>query len=224
MTNLYDISNFKVSDISNLWMLDICKIKAMILYIFNLYDYTDTCISIFRRMYLIQKEYLARYGGLLIDDSFFACRYGSIPAFTYKALHSALHKFRDVPDDLKRFASSFTLVEEYLEPYMKDINTDIDSIWATEISSNEAPNMNFFSALEIRVIKRVMKKYEKINIQQMYGDTHDDAWEKAMERAAINPKESFLSLVDIASAGGASKAMLDYIRSKYASNPYCREE
>jgi uncharacterized phage-associated protein len=188
-------SRIKGNDISKLKAADISKIKAVILYLLKVSGGEDTLLSLFWKMYFIQKEYLVRYGKPLFNDSFHSSKLGPFPAFTGKAFQCALHEFRDATDDMKRFDSSFT------------ITTKGDfCVW-----TNEEPDMNEFSEKEIRVINRVLKKYKGLTVQQRKEWVCDDAWIKAATWTALGPNDAVMSLVDIARAGGASEETLVYI-------------
>jgi uncharacterized phage-associated protein len=187
---------------------DISKIKAAILYLLKVSGGKMAFFSFFGIMYFIQKEYLVRYGKTLFNEPFFACDLGPFPLFTYNCFRCIVLYPNKATDTVKRFCSSFTY---------EGIG-NVRYVYAKEV-----PDMNELSAAEIRVIDRVVKKYEGQSFKQLKEEMCDYAWEKAMERAAKNPEDNGMFLVDIARAGGASVEKFNYILRKYAFYPYCRE-
>jgi uncharacterized phage-associated protein len=195
-------------DETNRIKADISKLKAVILYIIKVSGGKMSIPYLFGQMYFSQKRYLVRYGKPLINDSFYANEIGSEPVVTSVAFHCAEGLLPYVADIIKRLGASFTIKGEKLK-----------YVWA-----KEEPDMNELSAEEIRTIDRVVKKYGGLTYKQLVNEMRDDAWEKALERKADNhPQKGFLSLADIARAGGVSEEKIDNIRRKYEFNPYCRE-
>ncbi|GAB6394106.1 MAG: SocA family protein [Bacteroidales bacterium] len=196
----------KGNDISKLTAADISKIKAVVLYILKLSGGEETCLSLFWKMYFIQKDSLVRYGKPLFNDSFHSAKLGPFPAFTGEALFCALHEFRDATDEMKRFDSSFTITSK----------GDF-CVW-----SDEEPDMNEFSEKEIGIMNSVLAKYEKQTPEQRREGACDEAWKKAQTWSFFGPNDAIISFADIARAGGASKEMIIYIcRNETLETFYC---
>jgi hypothetical protein len=131
-----------------------------------------------------------------------------VPAFTYKAFCCALNGFYEATEEIRRFDSAFILEE-------------VDRV--RYVSAKEEPDMDEIAVAEKRTIDMVLKKYEGHTPQQLSEESHDAAWKKAMKRAADDPNDDYMSVVNIARAGGASRGMLAYIRDKQEFEAFCRE-
>ncbi|GAB6394404.1 MAG: SocA family protein [Bacteroidales bacterium] len=189
-------------------MDDISKIKATVLYFLKASGGKMDFTSLFKKMYFAQKEYLLLYGHPIFNDSFHARRFGPVPAFTYKAFCCALNGFYEATEEIRRFDSAFTLEE-------------VDGF--RYVSAKEDPDMDEIAVAEKHTIDMVLKKYEGYTPQQLSEESHDAAWKKAMRRVADDPNDDYMSVVNIARAGGASKGMLAYIRDKQEFEAFCRE-
>jgi uncharacterized phage-associated protein len=183
------------------------KLKAAILYLYTVSGDESDFSYLFMRMYFVQKEYLVRYGKPLFYDSFYAGKLGPVPLFTYNAFRCALDVFLNATDDIKCFDSGFAIDKE-------------NGYWY--VYAVEDPDLNELSAEEKSTIETVMENFDKLKPFQLHEGTRDDAWKKAQERTADGPNDYYMSLVDIARAGGASKEILDYIRSNEEFEDYCR--
>jgi len=186
-----DISKFKIHGIN--------KIKAVLIYITKVSGDKWDLDSLLNKMYLVEKEHLVRYGKSFINEYFSADESGPIPVFTYSAFRCALGEFPNVPDDIKRFASVFT-IEKTSE--------------GGNVFIGETSDIDELSAEEKSIIEAVVKKYNRQTVQQNEAWVCDDAWKNAYKRAEKDSEDGYMSPEDIARAGGASEGILAYIRSQ----------
>ena len=70
-------------------IIQITKIKAVILYIIKNFPKGIDYIKLFKILYFAQQDHLVKYGKVLVDESFKAVKHGPVPTYTYKALQIA---------------------------------------------------------------------------------------------------------------------------------------
>ena len=60
--------------------------------------------------------------------------------------------------------------------------------------------------------------------QELSTISHEDkAWQAANRRAKDDPRDNYMSLVNIARAGGANEKILEHIRQSQAFEAFCKE-
>jgi uncharacterized phage-associated protein len=171
----------------------IAKIKAVILYVMQSFPQGVDYIKLFKILYFAQQDHLVKYGKVLFDDSFRAMRYGPVPAYTYKALQTA--------------------EEKYLDGSFDDFLTDI-KVCDKKIYTTAAPDMDYISEVDKRCLNAYISKYRDANPYDLSDLSHDSAWKEAMTRIQDDPQKDFITIIDMARAGKATKKMVDYIREK----------
>ena len=70
-------------------IIQIAKIKAVLLYIMQSFPKGVDYIKLFKILYFAQQDHLVKYGKVLVEDSFRALKHGPVPTYTYKALQIA---------------------------------------------------------------------------------------------------------------------------------------
>lgn len=169
------------------------KIKAVILYIMQSFKEGVDYIKLFKILYFAQRDHLAKYGKVIVDDSFRALKHGPVPAYTYKGLQIAEGK--SLNGDFDNFLKGFEVVEK--------------KVYATLI-----PDMDYISGAEKRSLDASIAKYKDIDPYDLSDLSHDSAWREAIQRMQDDPQKNFITIIDIARAGNATKGMVDYIREK----------
>jgi uncharacterized phage-associated protein len=187
---------------------EIDKIKAVVLYILKKSGGTLDYITLFKKMYFAQQLFLVRYGRLLFNDSFRAVKLGPVPSFTYKSFRASLECDGTETEDIKKFDSSFIVKEEDRVKY---------------VSAKDDPDMDELAEAEVEVLNEVISRTQGMTPSQLSDLSHDYAWKVANERAKNDSNDNYISIVNIARAGGANKAMLDYIRQNQTFHDFCRE-
>lgn len=169
------------------------KIKAVILYIMQSFAEGVDYIKLFKILYFAQRDYLAMYGKVIVDDSFRALKHGPVPTYTYKGLQIAEGK--PLEGDFSYFLSG-------IEVRNKKVYTSLE------------PDMDYISGAEKRCLDASIDKYRNIEPYDLSDLSHDSAWKEANERMLDDPQKNFITIIDMARAGNASKEMVDYIRDK----------
>ncbi|MDR0894102.1 MAG: SocA family protein [Prevotellaceae bacterium] len=183
---------------------EITKIKTVILFILKECGGKQDFISLVKKMYFSQQQYLVEYGRPIYQDTFRAKRFGPVPVFTYKALGSVGDSsIKDIDD----FRKSFGVTIENGVRY---------------ISANEDPDMDMLANAEVATIKDVIIQTSGKSARSLSEKSHDEAWVLASERAKDDPTDDYMSLVSIARAGGAKKSMINYIRQVQTFSSFCK--
>ncbi|MDE6549573.1 MAG: SocA family protein [Muribaculaceae bacterium] len=169
------------------------KIKAVILYIMQSFPAGVDYIKLFKILYFAQRDHLAKYGKVIVDDSFRALKHGPVPTYTYKGLQIAEGK--SLEGDFSNFLKSLKVREK--------------KVYATSL-----PDMDYVSGAEKRSLDASIDKYRNIDPYDLSDLSHDSAWKEAIERMQDDPQKNFITIIDMARAGNASKEMVDYIREK----------
>ncbi len=173
--------------------IQIREIKETILYILQSFKDGVDYIKLFKILYFAQQKHLVKYGKVIVEDTFRARRHGPVPSFLYKALKEA--ERGQAEGDIKNFLTGIVVFDQKV--YAKTI-----------------PDMDWISIAEKAIIDETIEKYGNMDSQTLSEKSHDSAWEKAMQRMEDDPQKDILTIIDIARAGNASEAMIDYIREK----------
>ena len=169
------------------------KIKAVILYIMQSFPEGVDYIKLFKILYFAQRDHLARYGKVIVEDSFRALKHGPVPTYTYKGLQIAEGK--SLEGDFKGFLENIQVREK--------------KVFVTSM-----PDMDYISGADRRSLDTAIEKYKDIDPYDLSELSHDSAWLEAMQRIQDDPQKNFITIIDIARAGNATKEMVDYIREK----------
>ncbi len=169
------------------------KIKSVILYIIQSFEDGVDYIKLFKILYFAQRSHLAKYGKVIVDDSFRALKHGPVPTYTYKGLQIAEGK---------------PLLGDFRE-FLANIEVKDKKVYATSV-----PNMDYISGAERRSLDASIENYKDIDPYDLSVLSHDSAWQQAVERMQDDPQKNFITIIDIARAGNASEEMVDYIREK----------
>lgn len=186
--------------------LEIGKIRAVALYILQESGGTLDLITLFKKMYFSQKLYLARYGKTIFNDSFRAKRRGPVPSFTYHSLICAFNNMEGATEDVKNFDSAFMVYETGGVKF---------------VSANTEPDMKKIAGMEQKTIKEVLKRTKDMSADELSEESHDAAWQTAIERAKNDSTDDYISIVNMAKAEGASKAVINYIRQRQQLEAFC---
>lgn len=187
---------------------EIDKIKAVVLYILKKSGGTLDHITLFKKMYFAQQLYLVRYGRVIFNDSFRGYKRGPVPTFTYRSFRSALDDLTNATTDIRYFDSSF-------------VQTEVSGI--KYVHSDEEPDMDEFAEAEIEVINEILAQTKDMSAEELSELSHrDSAWIQANDRAQIDPRDNYMTVLSIAKAGGASQEILNYIRQTQILEDYCR--
>lgn len=177
------------------------KIKAVVLYVLEKLGTGVDYIHLFKMMYFAQQSHLVMYGMPLMEDTFKARKHGPVPSLTYKVMRKVEGKNVDMTQGLDDFCSSIDVCEEdgHQMIYLKDgVKCDMDEL----------------SVSNIKILDQWIEKLRDIESFDLSDLSHDNAWEKAKSEAERTGEDIAMTMVDIAAAGGASKAMQNVIRER----------
>ncbi len=177
------------------------KIKAVVLYVLEKLGTGVDYIHLFKMMYFAQQSHLVMYGMPLMEDTFKARKHGPVPSLTYKVMRKVEGKNVDMTQGLDDFCSSIDVCVEdgHQMIYLKDgVKCDMDEL----------------SVSNIKILDQWIEKLRDIESFDLSDLSHDKAWEKAKSEAERTGEDIAMTMVDIAAAGGASKAMQNVIRER----------
>ena len=187
---------------------EINKLKALILYILKESGGTLDFITLFKKMYYVQQRYLVTYGKPAFSDKFRAVKLGQVPSFTYKAFRSLLDEDTHVSEEMKAFSQAFQVKE-------------VEHVRV--VSMREEPDMDDLAVAEVRMIDQVLAETQGMTPKKLSDKSHaDSAWQNARKRAEDDPSDNYMSLVNIARAGGANKQVLEHIRLTQSFDAFCK--
>lgn len=173
---------------------EILKMKAAMLYVINKVGSIDT-LHLFKILYFADREHLVRYGRHIINDDFKAIEMGPIPSCIYSAIKVVQGKNK---------AEKYSHLEELFNCI--EIGDRLHYV----IKAKEKPDMDELSASDIKCLDDSFEENRLIDTYDLSQKSHDHAWNKARENGySRNPS---MNTLDIAYAGGASDAMLEYIK------------
>ena len=145
-------------------------------------------------MYFAQREYLATYGLTIVEDTFKARQLGPVPSLTYKVVKMAENN--EQSSDFKGFISSIKV----------DRNQKVFALCK--------PDMDYIATIEKEELDKTISKFGNMDSKTLSKLSHDKAYTTVCIRMKDDPQQDVLTLIDIACAGGASEAMIDYIREE----------
>lgn len=186
---------------------EIAKIKAVLLYILKSNGGVQDFVSLVKKMYFAQQEYLVTYGRPLCNDSFYARNRGPVPSFTYKSLWA-------------EFGNNSCSLE--IQDFNKSFSVSISGK-SRNIKALEDPDMDELAVAEVEMLDVVLEKLKGLTAEQLTDMSHKDkAWKDAYEQTKDDPERGLMSIMSIARSGGAKKPMLDYIRESLQFEAWCR--
>lgn len=167
------------------------------LYVLNACGGSLDYIKFYKLLYFAQQMHLVRYGRGIFRDSFYARERGPVPGLVYNIVKKAEHK-GDANEDLLSIVKSIRVSDDGYRKF---------------VAAAESPDMDELSASDIKCLDESISRYSRLSSARLSEITHaDSAYITAVERAKEDPEQNKLSLLEIAKSGGASTAMLEYIR------------
>lgn len=168
------------------------KIEAVVLYILQHFKDGVDYIKLFKIMYFAQREYLATYGLTIADDTFKARQLGPVPSLTYKVVKMAENG--DESADLKEFTRAIRVDK------------------SQKVYAQKSPDMDYIADMEKEELDKIIDECRDVDSKELSKKSHDAAYMSVCERMKDDPQKDVLTLIDIARAGGATDAMVEYIR------------
>lgn len=172
------------------------KIEAVVLYILQHFKDGVDYIKLFKIMYFAQRDYLARFGMTIVEDTFKARMRGPVPSLTYKVV-----KMVENGDDFDGEASD-----------LSDFASAIRIDGHKKVFACKEPDMDYISGMEKKKLDETISKYKDVDSKDLSELSHDSAYQQALERMSDDPEKDVLTLIDIARAGKATDEMVKHIR------------
>lgn len=172
------------------------KIEAVVLYILQHFKEGLDYIKLFKIMYFAQREYLAANGICIVEDTFKARLKGPVPALTYKVM---------------KLVENGEIMDEEghdLEHFVSSIEVGNDQI----VHAKGHPDMDYIPDMEKEELDKIINECKDKDSETLSQLSHDKAYSKVIKQMKDDPQKDVLTIIDIARAGGASKAMVDHIR------------
>lgn len=178
----------------NLNKYDILTLKSTLLYILNKNKEGLSFIHIFKILYFANKQHLAKYGRVIINDTFYALPDGPVPTILYDI-------FKHKKGELK-FSSD---EEQKLAPILDAIIIKNDFI----VNTSEVYDDLDISKSAIECLNISIKENKELSYSEISDKSHDKAWEQA--HGNQNKK---MNIFEIAKAGGANSETVNYLINK----------
>ena len=176
---------------------EILKIRAAVLYILSKFQEGIDYIKLYKILYFAQQMHLVEYGVPIIATSFQAKKKGPVAGFVGSGIQR-INEGGSVPAGFRLFA----------EGIETDQTASIEKIF-----SKESPDMEELSISNVRCLDCFINKFHDMDSETVSKISHEDtAWQRAWERSKKDPQLSFITLLEMAEAGGASKDTLFHIK------------
>lgn len=176
---------------------DLLKIKAAMLYVLSTCGKPLDYIKFYKLLYFAQQLHLVKYGRGIFRDSFYARERGPVPGLIYNIVKK-VESGSPLNNDLSGIAAAIKVEKTGSHKYIVNV---------------EDPDTDELSASDIECLDYSIEHYSKLSSNRLSALTHEDrAWQEAKERSLVDPEQNKLSLLEIARSGGASEAMLNYIK------------
>lgn len=175
----------------------ILKIRATVLYILQSFPCGIDYIKLFKILYFAQQMHLVNYGRTIIDDTFQARQYGPVSGFVRKGLR--LREFsKDLTEDFSAFSAGIEIDHTAKHQLIKSV---------------DLPDMDELSISDIRCLDTFIERFRDMKSDDISALSHEDeAWQLAYNRGKKDPQQRYMSILEIAKAGGASQNTLAYIK------------
>lgn len=163
---------------------DVLKLKAAVLYVLNKCGRIGY-LRLFKILYFANREHYAKYGRSIINDVFCALPKGPVPSFLYDAIKGQKGNY-------------YTIISESI------YNPEDEEYFI--VTAKEEPDMDELSVSDIKCLDKSIQENKDIDINSLSIKSHDEAWEEKKH------SHGRMNNISIAKAGGASEAMIEYIK------------
>lgn len=167
---------------------EILKLKAVVLYVINQCGELDY-FHLFKILYFADREHYAKYGRRIIQDTFCALPKGPVPSVLFDAIKSKPKK-----------GSPLYVISKSL--------TSLDAAYYFILSATEKPDMDELSKSDIELLDKSISENKDVSMSDLSEKSHDEAWQSAWNKCHSSEMDPLL----MAKSGGASDAMLEYIK------------
>jgi len=165
---------------------NIVVILHTLLYVLKKLGGTADFHKVFKILYFADQKHLVRYGSPICDDTYISMTNGPVPSTAYDILKSL------------RGQGLLNTQKDQFEPYF-ELTTN-----PFTVKAKVDADLDYLSASEISCIDESVAENAPLSFHELTEKSHDSAWEKGGESGEMD-------ILDVAAAGGAKQAMLDYI-------------
>ena len=160
------------------------KAKASVLFIVNNIGETDL-LKIFKILYFSERNHLAKYGRLILNDEYVAMKNGPVPSKLYD-LFKIIRG--DIPkqDAYSNFVNAFKIKDRYI------------------VNALETADLDELSTSNIVCIEDAIRDNNNLSFEELSSKSHQFMWNNAN-------RDDYMNFLDIATEGGANKEMIKYI-------------
>lgn len=173
-------------------VFNIEKAKAALLFITQKIGETDL-LKIFKILYFAEQKHLAKYGSLIIADTYIAMKNGPVPSAIYD-FFKGIRGDGFIISEADSFYKAFEVKNRF------------------NVVGKEEPNLEYLSKSDIVCIEDAIRDNHLLDFVQLSDKSHDDAWKKAN-------RDDEMNYIEIAKAGGANDEMIKYI-TEYLENKH----
>lgn len=163
------------------------KAKAVLLYISSQLTNPDF-LKIFKILYFAEREHLAKYGRLIVGDTYIAMKHGPVPSFIY---------------DVLKYLRGEGIYNPAYDPFVKALTVDKNYF----VSTKEQVDLEELSKSDLECLNKSIAENKSYDFDTLSKKSHDEAWKQA------DPDDE-MNLLKIAQAGGANEVMLKYIAER----------
>lgn len=164
---------------------NISVIINSLLYILNkLETKTTDTHQLFKILYFAERKHLSKFGKPITDDNYVAMKFGPVPSNGFDIINCCK-------------GGSF---EESITEASKLITTR-----GYKVTAIQEADLDWLSKSEIDCLDESIEENKGLSFVQLTDKSHDSAWDNAYH---------YMDKIEIAKAGGANEAMVNYISSK----------
>lgn len=174
---------------------DVEKAKAATLFILNNLGGKCGFRHTFKILYFADQMHLAKYGRPIVEDKYIAMENGPVPTKLYDAV-KAIRGDRDKVELFSSFYDGFNVLDKGV------------------LEAIESPDMDELSQSDVTCLRQSIEENGYLGFNKISDKSHDSAW----KTAGLNKE---MSLVEIAVAGGAGEAEVDYVKEYIERKHLC---
>jgi len=164
---------------------DIETAKAAMLYISRKQEKADL-LRLFKILYFAERNHLAKWGDLIVNDTYIAMKNGPVPSILY---------------DLFKGIRGDGFQDKRYEVFYNAFKVEDNGYTVVPL---EFPDMDYLSKASVEAIDKSVLENKDMDAYALSMKSHDYAWNNA-------DKNNKIDFIDIAKAGGASEDMINYI-------------
>lgn len=161
----------------------------LLLYVLKQLGGTGDFHKVFKIIYFADQRHLAKYGSSILEDKYIAMPNGPVPSMAYDILKSL------------RGEGLMATMKMQFEPYFRLHNH-------FTVEALQDPDLDNFSESEISVLNQSIEENRNLTFSKLSDKSHDTAWKQGSSFGEMD-------LLEIAKAGGASDATLNYIKNNF---------